>query len=187
MLDLMFFPGFKDGDEALSAANTNAYVGGSPLGVFADGLSRSNSGNNFVGMALNDRTQDSQNGKVGFAPRGSKGTLRPSLSPALDRLIIVNGVSIGDASLGKSNQGLFAKSLPITASNPAQTAVDPTDLGVTKLYPYDESKTYNPGDAMYVNVTSGKWTNAAGDAGATPASHATVVRVAGEDIVVLTH
>lgn len=184
-LELQFFPGFKDGDEALSVANTDAYVGGSPMGAYTDGLSVSKLGANFVGMALNDRGQDSQNGKVGIAPRGSKGTLRASLSPSLDKLVIAKGISVGDASLGNSNNKALARSMPVTTANPAPSFVDPVaDLGVTKVFPY-EAKTYLPGQLLFVNSTTGKWTNVSADSDGI--SHATVIRVSGEDVVVLTH
>lgn len=184
-LELLRFPGFKDGDKALSAAVTANYVGGQPMALYTDGVAASLTGHNYCGMALNDRVQDSEIGKVGLAPRGSEGILRPSLNPSLDKLIIASGVSVGDASLGLSNNKLFAASLPVSTSNPAQTFVDPTALGVTKVYPYDNSKTYAAGQLLYVNATTGQWTNAAGDAEATPVPHANVVSKVGDALQML--
>lgn len=178
-LELLRFPGFKDGDKALSVAVTANYVGGMPMAAYADGVAGSLTGHNYLGMALSDRSADAEIGKVGLAPRGSEGILRPSFSPTLDKLIIASGVSAGDASLGFSNNKLFAQQLfqsgaDIGTDNPQPTFLDPTALGVTKVYPYDNSKTYTPGNLMYVNATSGLWTNAAGDAEATPLAHGVV-------------
>jgi len=162
-MSLEFFPGYKDGTEQLSAAVTGSYVGGMLIGAFADGVGVTLSGANVLGMSLNDKIVDAQNGKVAFAPRGSKATLSPSLSPALDKLIITKGISAGAASMGDSNNKQFARSLPVSTSNPAYPYLDPTDLGVTKVYPYDESKSYAPGNPLFINATSGKLTNVTGD------------------------
>jgi hypothetical protein len=93
---------------------------------------------------------------------------------------------VGDASLGNSNNGLYAAGLPITVSNPAQTFVDPTSLGVTKAFPYDTTKTYAAGELLFVNATTGLWTNDAADAGATPLAHGNVISKVGEALQLLT-
>ena len=98
-MSLEFFPGYKDGTEQLSAAVTGSYVGGMLIGAFADGVGVTLSGANVLGMSLNDKIVDAQNGKVAFAPRGSKATLSPSLSPALDKLIITKSYNMGGTEL----------------------------------------------------------------------------------------
>jgi hypothetical protein len=156
------------------------------MAAYADGVAGSLSGNNFLGMALNDRSDDAEIGKVGLAPRGSEGILRPSFNPTLDKLVIASGISVGDASLGLSNNKLFAQSQPPSVSNPPVNVVNPATLGVALVYPYDNSKVYAAGNSMYINVTTGLWTNASGDAGASPLAHGTLKSVVGNALQMLT-
>jgi hypothetical protein len=174
-LDLGFFPGYKDGGQSLSVSNTTNYVGGQPLGVSAsgDGLSVTTSGFNYVGMALSDRYLDVRNGKVAYAPRLSQGVLFASTNPGLELLIIADGISAGDASFGRSNLGLFAESLGDTNYNNAY--ISPAALGATLVTPFDSTQTYVAGNLLYVDATSGLWTNQAGNAGATPVAHGLVM------------
>jgi hypothetical protein len=190
-IDLHYFPGYKDGDEKLSVAETDDYVGGMALRFVADGMAATGADDtNFAGVALNDREADATNGKAGYAPRGTKATLKPSYSPTLDKLIVSKGVSAGQGSFGESNLAAFAKSLDTYGSNapgdrnPTQGSMSPTDLGATKKYPYDETKTYTAGELLFVNATSGKWTNVSGDS-TSGAAHGQVVKKEGDNLTAI--
>jgi hypothetical protein len=176
-LDLSFFAGYKDGTQALSATNTTNYVAGQPLGVMPDGsglgVVTGGNGSNYVGMALSDRYLDARNGKLAYAARLSIGVLYASYSPALDQLIIADGISAGDASFGRSNLGLFAESLGDPNYN--LNTINPAALGITLITPFDSTQTYVPGQLLYVDTTTGLWTNQAGNAGASPVAHGLVM------------
>ena len=184
-MSLCFFPGYKDGDEPLSQVVADNYVAGMPLGLFEDGLGRTLAGANVAGMALSERIQDSQNGKAGYAPKGSKAVLSASLSPSLDKLIIAKGISAGAANFGDSNNKLFARGMTVDTSNPAYQVMDPTDLGVTKVFPYDPAAAggYVAGMPLYVDNTTGQFTTTSANSDAVKVG--IVVKLSGENLTVI--